>query len=106
MGTTRSLVIHIRGRKPDLNRVGTCRVCYDCVMHCRNIVLLIVESNLLIPVGKILHSYAFVVVENSRKFGTAYHELSSVFSAYVAVCLYLLLLLSFVFSCTLLNFRA
>ena len=62
-------------------------------MYCWNIVLLIVEGNFLIPVGKVLYSYGFVVAEKSRKFGSAYHELFSVFSSYVAVCLYLLLLL-------------
>ena len=71
MGTTRSLVIHIRGKKPDLNRVETGRVCYDCVVYCWNIVLLIVEGNFLIPVGKVLDNYGFVVAEKSRKFGTA-----------------------------------
>ena len=56
--------------------------------------LLIVEGNFFIPaVGKVLYSYGFVVAEKSRKFGSAHHELFSVFSAYVAVCLYLLLLL-------------
>lgn len=55
--------------------------------------LLIVEGTFLIPVGKVLYSYGFVVAEKSRRFGSAYHELFSVFSANVAVCLYLLLLL-------------